>query len=210
MEKSKGTLPVLNKEGKTTDRIDLPEAIFSDRLNKSVIYQAITMYHANFRQGLASTKQRGAVRGGGKKPWRQKGTGRARAGSTRSPLWRGGGVVFGPHPREFNYTVPKKIKLAALRETLNAKFQAKTLICVDELKEKFTKTKEFAKILAVLKINGNVLALMDGCHESLYGVSRNIPHLALMRADDVNALDILSHKTLLLTKTAFNKLLKRL
>ena len=110
-------LPVYNKDGKETDSVELPDEIFGAEINQDVIHQAITMYQASLRSGHASTKERGSVSGGGRKPWRQKGTGRARQGSIRSPLWHKGGVVFGPHPRDFSYTLPKKIKTAALRES---------------------------------------------------------------------------------------------
>src|SRR3990167_90506 len=126
------SFPVHNSEGKKVEEIDLPEEIFGGRINNAILHQVVLMYQANERQGTASTKERGAVSGGGRKPWRQKGTGRARAGSIRSPLW-GGGVVFGPHPRDFSYSLPKKVKAAALRESMNAKYVAKELSCVDQI-----------------------------------------------------------------------------
>lgn len=204
------TLSVLNTSGKEVETINLPEKIFGSPVNTSVLHQAMVMYHASLRQGNASTKERGSVRGGGKKPWRQKGTGRARAGSSRSPLWAGGGVVFGPHPRDFGFTVPKKIKQAALRESLNAKYQDKNLICLEDLKSKFSKTKEFSKILTGLKIQGRILALLDGSDESVKLVSRNIPRFELLRCEDVNAYDVLKNKNLLLTKSSLNKILERI
>ncbi len=126
-------LSILDIKGKESGSIDLPENIFSGRINTHVLHQAIVMYQACQRQGTASTKERACVNGGGKKPYRQKGTGRARAGSTRSPLWKGGGVTFGPHPRDFDYSIPKRIKKAALRESLHAKFLDKNLVCVNDL-----------------------------------------------------------------------------
>ena len=203
-------LPVFNKEGKETDSLELPEKFFDGQVNQDVLHQAVVMYQASLRQGNASTKERGAVSGGGIKPWRQKGTGRARAGSTRAPNWQGGGVVFGPHPRDFGYSLSKKIRTVALRESLNAKFVAKELKCVKELDKKLSKTKEFAAILKALKLEGKILALLDGCDESVFRVSRNIPRFEVMRTQDVNAYDVLRHKTLVLTKEAFKKILKRL
>jgi large subunit ribosomal protein L4 len=200
---------VYNKDGKESSTIDLPDEIFGVHVNQAVIHQAVLMYHNNLREGQASTKVRGDVSGGGKKPWRQKGTGRARQGSIRSPLWHKGGVVFGPHPRDFGYNVPKKIKAIALRETLNAKFKDENLHCVDDLKESLEKTKEFAKILKALKLQGKVLALLDGSDPSVVRVSKNIPYFQLMRAQDVTAFDILRNKNLLVTKTAFKTLLER-
>ncbi|MCB9772520.1 MAG: 50S ribosomal protein L4 [Candidatus Omnitrophica bacterium] len=203
------TLPILSRAGKEIDTVNLPKEIFGVPVNTDVLHQAMVMHQASLRQGNASTKERGAVSGGGKKPWRQKGTGRARAGSSRSPLWAGGGVVFGPHPRDFGYTIPKKIKRAALRESLNAKYQSKTLICLEEFKGKIGKTKEFAEILTTLKLQGKILALLDGCDESVKLFSRNIPRFEMLRCEDVNAYDVLRNKNLLLTKTSLNKILER-
>ena len=202
-------LPVLDNKGKEIESIDLPKEIFESRLNADVIHQAIVMYQASLRQGNASTKERADVSGGGKKPYRQKGTGQARAGSSRSPLWHGGGVTFGPHPRDFGYTLPKKIKKAALRESLKAKSQDNNLLCVGDIKDSFSKTKEFVKFLDGLKLKGKILAVLDGSDESIARASRNIPSFNLMRAQDVNAYDILRNKKLLVTKTAFQNLLER-
>lgn len=203
--------PIHSIEGKETDLIDLPDDIFGVAVNQDVIHQAVLMYQASLRQGNASTKTRKDVSGGGKKPWRQKGTGRARHSSIRSPLWHKGGVVFGPHPRDFSYTIPLKIRKAALRESLNAKFQAKNLICVDDVKKPLSKTKEFAKVLENLKLKngGKILAMLDGSDLSIPRVSRNIPFFNLIRSQDVNAYDILRNKKVLITKTAFKKLLER-
>ena len=203
-------LPVLDKSGKEVDRIDLPDHVFGGRVNSAVIHQAVVMYQACLRQGTASTKERGAVSGGGKKPYRQKGTGRARAGSIRAPQYIGGGVVFGPHPRDYRYTIPQKMKLCALKESLNAKYKADDLLFVTELTETFTKTKDFAKILKLWAERGKILALLDGSDESVQLVSRNIPRFQITRAEDVNAYDVMKNRKLLLTKTALEKILKRL
>ncbi|MDO8580957.1 MAG: 50S ribosomal protein L4 [Candidatus Omnitrophota bacterium] len=201
--------PVLDIAGKEKETIELPDAIFGQSVNRHVLHQAIVKYLASARQGNAATKTRGEVSGGGKKPWRQKGTGRARHGSSRSPLWVGGGVIFGPHPRDFSYDIPKKIKRVALRESLNAKYQDKDLLCVVDLKDPLSKTKEFAKILNALKLKGKILALLDGCDPSILRSSRNIGHFHIMRSEDVNAYDILKNKKLLVTKTAVKNLLVR-
>src|SRR4051812_10831477 len=124
-------LNVVDSEGKKSKSIELPKEKFGVHVNDAVIHQAVVMYQANTRQGNASTKDRAAVSGGGKKPHAQKGTGRARAGSSRSPLWKKGGITFGPQPRDFSVTVPKKVRIAALRESLNAKFLSNELICID-------------------------------------------------------------------------------
>ncbi len=211
--------PILDAEGKQTETFDLPDTIFRLDVRGDIIHQAVVMYLANRRQGTASTKERGAVSGGGKKPYRQKGTGRARAGSIRSPLWHGGGVVFGPHPRDFGYSIPQKVRKAALRESLNAKYISNDLLCIDQLKAPSNKTKDFVKVLdrLHLKGKGKILAIWskeDAQNDSAFSlvlkVSRNIPHFSLMRSQDVNAYDILRNKKVLMTKAAFKNLLERI
>lgn len=202
--------PILNIEGEEIDSIELPDNIFGGKVKKDILHQAVIMYQATKRQGTLGVKDRGAVSGGGKKPFRQKGTGRARAGSNRSPLWADGGVVFGPVMRDFGYTLPKKIKTAALRESLAAKFQDKDLVCVTDISQSFSKTKEFSKMLANLKLKGKILALLDGSDESIQRVSNNIGQFSLLRTQDVNAYDILKCKKLLVTKSAVQKLIDRI
>lgn len=206
-------LDVLNRQGQKSDQIDIPDGIFSDRINKNVIYQAVVMYQASQRQGNASTKTRAEVSGGGIKPYRQKGTGRARAGSIRSPLWVGGGVTFGPKPREFRYSIPRKVKTAALRESLNIRLKDKDLICTDDFIEPLTKTKEFAAILKSFSFIGKRISLLivgDGSDPSLDRVSRNIPGVKIKRSQDVNAYDVLKHRKILLTKSALKNILNRI
>lgn len=203
-------LTVLNKEGKEKETVDLPDEIFESHVNTDVIHQSVVMYQASLRQGNASTKERGSVSGGGKKPFRQKGTGRARAGSTRSPLWKGGGVVFGPHPRDFSYTVPKKIRKRALVEGLKSKYKDQQLFCIEDLIGPFAKTKEFAIILKCLNLKGRTLGLLDGSDSSVALASRNIKDFDLMRVQDVNAYDLLRFKNILVSQTALNELLKRM
>lgn len=204
-------LPIINSQGQKVEDAELPDTLFGGPVNQNVIHQAVVMYNANHRQGNASTKERGAVSGGGKKPFRQKGTGRARAGSIRSPLWHGGGVVFGPHPRDFSYHIPQKMKVAALRESINAKFQSKDLLCVDRLTVTSPKTKDFVKTLIALKLTeGKTLALLDTNDPDIRKVSRNIPFFSFMRAEDVNAYDILRSQKILVTKAALKNLLKRI
>ena len=179
-------------------------------VHDAVIHQAVVMYNANQRQGTASTKTRSDVSGGGKKPWAQKGTGRSRQGSTRSPLWKKGGIVFGPHPRDFGYSVSKKTRVAALRESLNAKFLGNNLLCVDNLEVPSGKTKDFEAILKNLKVEGRTLAVLDGTNEKTLLASRNIARLTLVRAIDANASDIMNNKNVLVTKEALKILLKRI
>src|SRR3989338_9048810 len=202
------SLPVFNNEGKKIEDLSLPEDLFGGRVNRDVLHQAVVRHLAAQRQGTASTKERGSVSGGGKKPFRQKGTGRARAGSSRSPLWRGGGVVFGPHPRDFNYSVPKKVKAAALRESLNAKYMTKDLLCIDRFNIASPKTKDFAKILKALKLSGRILTLLDKSDNDIIKACRNIPLLSYMRAEDVSAYDILRNNKVVASKAAFKNLIK--
>ena len=204
------TLPIHNTQGQAAGTMDLPESVFSPRINQDIIHQAVVMYQASRRQGTASTKERGMVSGGGKKPYRQKGTGRARAGSNRSPLWRKGGVVFGPHPRDFRYDIPRKIKIAALRESMNAKVISQDLFCIDRFDDNFSKTKDFAKFLTGLNLKGKILALLEERDVKFERVSRNIPYFHSMLIKDVNAYDVLRSKKILMTKAAFKKLLERI
>lgn len=202
-------LAVLDTKGVEKSQVNLPEDIFEGHVNTDVIHQAVVKYQASLRQGNAQTKERGDVSGGGKKPYRQKGTGRARAGSSRSPLWHGGGVTFGPTKRDFSYSIPKKIRKAALRESIKAKLNDNNVHCLDDIKESFSKTKEFAQILKDLNIKGRTLALLDGSDSSITLVARNIPYFSLMRSEDVNAYDIFRSKSLLITKTALENLIER-
>lgn len=204
------TLAVFNCEGKEVEQVELADDIFGRPVNQDLIHQAVVMYQACLRQGNAATKDRSQVSGGGVKPWRQKGTGRARAGSSRSPLWRHGGVTFGPQPRDYSYAMPRKMKVAALRESLNARFQDQGLYCLTDVKDKILKTKEFSCIMKALNLKGKVLALLEGCDESVFLASRNIPRFQTLRCEDVNAYDVVKHKNLLLTKTSLQKLLKRI
>jgi large subunit ribosomal protein L4 len=203
-------LNVVDISGKKAASVELPKEKFGVHVHEAVIHQAVVMYNANQRQGNASTKTRKDVSGGGKKPWAQKGTGRARQGSTRSPLWKKGGITFGPHPRDFGYTVSKKTRAAALRESLNAKFVGNQLLCVDNLQVPSGKTKDFVAILKNLKVEGRVLALLDGTNEKTILASRNIPRLTVVRALDANASDIMNNKNVLVTKEALQTLLKRI
>jgi len=203
-------LAILNRQGKTAGEVKIPDSIFGQKVNTKVLHQAVLMYQARQRQGTASTKERADVSGGGIKPYRQKGTGRARVGSIRSPLFIGGGVTFGPHPRDFGYKVPQKVKQAALRESLNAKFQSKNLHCIEELTQTFNKTKEFATILKALKLTGKTLAVLDGSDPSIRKVSRNLPRFHSVPAAEVNAYDILRNKNMIITQTALKTIMKRL
>ncbi len=211
------TLPIHNIEGKEIDTLQLNSAVFDGIINKDAIYQAILEYRANQRKGLASTKTRGEVSGGGRKPWRQKGTGRARVGSTRSPLWRHGGVVFGPHPRDFSYKLPQKIKSLALKSSLNAKVEENNLFILDELKLENAKTKEAAKIFSNLKMNfkkktksDSVLFLSDKLDRELKLSLRNIGFLMMNLSKNTNVYEVMSNQRLIVTKAGLEELTSRL
>jgi large subunit ribosomal protein L4 len=201
-------LAIYNKEGKESGSLEMPE-IFGARVNTYVMHQAVEKYHTSQRQGNASTKDRAQVSGGGKKPWRQKGTGRARHGSSRSPLWRHGGTTFGPLPKVYRYEIPRRITQSALLQSLNAKFQGKKLVCLNEIKGEFKKTKEFAAILHALKLEGSVLFVVESNDEAVKGAAKNIAGLGVKDINELNARDILSHRSLLITKGALEKILKR-
>jgi len=207
-------LPIYNTEGKEVDSLKLDMAVFNGRINTDAIYQVINSYRANQRKGLASTKTRGEVSGGGRKPWRQKGTGRARVGSTRSPLWRHGGVVFGPHPRDFSYSVPDKLKSLALKSALNAKVKEKGIIVLDSLFIPNPKTKEAIRVLSNLKIEPRkkqkVLLLMDSKNDGLIRGFRNINFLNINLATNTNTYEILTHQKLVITRDGLNQLIGRL
>ncbi len=203
-------LPLYNIQGKKVEDMQLPEVLFGGTVKKDIIYQAVVKYQNSRRQGTVNTKERSDVSGGGKKPYRQKGTGRARAGSTRSPLWRGGGTTFGPHPRDFNYTLPQKIRRAALRESLNAKLQNNNVVCINRFEDTLQKTKDFANILKNLKIEGKVLGIVGKEDADIRRISRNIPRFRVVRAEDVNALDIMAYRKVLVTESAMKSLLQRI
>ncbi len=207
------TLPVFNCDGKEIDSIKLDEKIFSDILVAPSVYQAVKQFRAGQRGGNAATKTRGEVSGGGKKPWRQKGTGRARVGSTRSPLWRHGGVVFGPHPRDFSYSIPKKIKETALKSVLSAKAKENRLIVIDELTIAAPKTKAFSGILRNLKIDTRgkkILLILSKADETVKKACKNIACLNVDLAAKVNTYEVLAADKVIATKSSLQDLTKRI
>lgn len=204
-------IPLFDSKGKKAETIELNKEVFNGKFNEALLYQAILMYRANQRKGTVSTKRRGEVRGGGKKPWRQKGTGRARAGSIRSPLWRGGGIIFGPHPRSFRYSLPKNIKRGAFISSLNAKLRDGQIFAIENLSVDEPKTKKMAALLKELKIkNGEkVLFLVEKVDKNLVLASRNIKHLTLRNIDQATALDVLLNDRVGITKNATEALNKK-
>ena len=213
--KNKVDIPVVDVyslSGKKVDKFKLDNDIFNAEIRKGLLHQVIVMYLANQRQGNASTRTRANVRGGGKKPWRQKGTGRARAGSIRSPLWRGGGTVFGPHPREFRFDMPRNAKKQAIISSLSAKTKDSEIVVLEKdptLKQ--PKTKEIVKILAALRIlNGKNLFLHSTKDENLMRSCRNIKNLTLRPCADFNAYDVLSNSRILFSRETHDGIVKRL
>lgn len=200
---------VLNQSGKKTKEINAPKEIFSYPVKEHLLYEAVINYRTNQRHGTASTKTRSEVRGGGRKPWRQKGTGRARAGSNRSPLWRKGGIVFGPKPKTYYYSLPKKVKRNALKSALSMKFAENRLLVLETLDFKEPKTKEGAKLLEMLSLD-SALIVDDHENENLFLSLGNIPKVKAVDHNQVNVYDVLNYKWLVLTQRAFESLIERL
>ncbi|KJS85054.1 MAG: 50S ribosomal protein L4 [Peptococcaceae bacterium BICA1-8] len=193
-----------NKEGSQVGEIELNDQVFGIEPNESVVHEAVVMQQASLRRGTSNTKSRGEVRGGGRRPWRQKGTGRARAGTIRSPLWRGGTIIFGPKPRDYSYSIPKKKRRLALKSVLSAKVLDGELIVVDELSFEQPKTKEMIKVLEALKASKALIVTAE-LEENVDKSSRNIPGVRSLGATGLNVYDILSHDKLILTKEAVAK-----
>lgn len=203
-------LPVIDIFGKEVENLELNPKIFDGRISMGSIYRTIHNYLANQRSGTASTKTRGEVSGGGKKPWRQKGTGRARVGSIRSPLWRHGGTIFGPHPRDFSYSLPTKIKKLALKSALNSFVLNKNIVILNALVLENYKTKTFTQILKKIKLKDKITLVVNSFDENIKLSVRNIPNVELVESRNLNAYDILRSKKLLITKDAFHTVMERL
>lgn len=205
------TLEVINQKGKKVESLKLDKDIFDGKVNNTLMHQAIVIYLSNQRKGLASTKTRGEVRGGGRKPWRQKGTGRARVGSNRSPLWEGGGTTFGPKPHSFHKDMNRKMKGLALKSALNAKLKDNEIIVVDDIKLNSFKTKELCEILGVLKLDKEKVKLVVGTIESNLKMSlNNLKKVNLEKAVNLTTYGALDCKKLVFTKTAFELVEKRI
>ncbi len=204
------TIPIYDLKGKVVENYKLDNAIFDGRVNKALLYQAVVMYSANKRQGTADTKTRGEVSGGGKKPYRQKGTGRARAGSTRSPLWRHGGIVFGPHPRDYHYDMPKKVKRAAFLSSLNSKIVDSKWIGVEAVMIDEPKTRKFKALVDGLKLTGKSLFVLDNLDDNTRLASRNLRGITVKNYRDFNTMDVLHCDMLVMSKAAIEKLPERI
>ena len=196
---------LFKQDGTQNGEVTLNDAIFGIEPNENVVFDAIIMQRASLRQGNHSVKNRSAVRGGGRKPWRQKGTGRARQGSIRSPQWRGGGVVFGPTPRSYSYKLPKKVRRLAIKSVLSTKVAENNLIVVDALNFDAPKTKEFAQVLKNLNVDSKVLVVVEDTNDFATLSARNIPGVTVVAHDNVTVLDVVSNKKMILTQTALTK-----
>ncbi|MCL1878832.1 MAG: 50S ribosomal protein L4 [Defluviitaleaceae bacterium] len=199
------SVAVLNMKGEAAGKIELDDAIFGVEINKHAVHMAVVQHLANRRQGTKSTKTRAEVRGGGAKPWRQKGTGRARHGTSNSPIWTGGGVIFAPKPRDFSFKLNKKLKRLALKSVLTDKVKSDKLIVLDNLALAEIKTKEMVGVCKNLDLS-KALIVMDGSNENVVKSARNIPGIKTAGVNTINVYDILNHDSLVITKAAIAKI----
>ena len=192
---------VYNMEGKEVDSIELNDSIFGVEINEHLVHMAVLQQLANNRQGTQKAKTRSEVRGGGRKPWRQKGTGHARQGSTRSPQWTGGGVVFAPVPRDYSFKLNKKEKRAALKSALTSRVAENKFVVVDELKFDEIKTKKFAEVIKNLQVE-KALVLLNDMDKNVIKSAANIPTVKTAQTNELNVFDVLKYDTVVVTKSA--------
>ena len=193
------------QDGSKNGNVTLNDDIFGIEPNDNVVFDAIVMQRASLRRGTHSVKNRSAVRGGGKKPWRQKGTGRARQGSIRSPQWRGGGIVFGPTPRSYSYHLPKKVSRLALKSVLSSKVAEKSFVVIDSLKFEKPKTKEFASLLDALDISTKTLVVLEDDNEQADLSARNLENVKVITGKGINVLDVANSDKVVITKAALSQ-----
>jgi len=203
-------IAIKNIEGKSQGELEVKFPLVEGGKGTQAVHDTVTAFRAAQRSGTASTKRVGEVAGTNKKPWRQKGTGRARAGSFRSPLWAGGGVVFGPQPRDFAKKVSKQTRSLALRKALSERLKAGDVVVVDDLKLNSPKTKEFVGVISKLELKGTTLVVSTGDDKNLALASRNLPAVTTATSDSLNTYDVLRPDKLLFTKSAFEKVSDRL
>ncbi len=203
------TVSVLSQNNEPVGEVSLPAEVFNGPVRRHLLYETVRMQRANRRAGTAATKTRGFVSGGGKKPWRQKGTGRARAGSIRSPLWVGGATIFGPQPRDYSYRIPASARKAALRSALAAKVREGKLLVLDKITLDAPKTKLLAKLVEDLRI-ANALIVIPERDDVLERAARNLPHVKVLRAEGTNVYDLLRYDRLVMTQEAVNAVVRRL
>jgi large subunit ribosomal protein L4 len=196
---------VVDVTGSQVGELELADAVFGITPNKAVLHDAVVMQQASQRSGTHDVKNRSEVRGGGKKPWKQKGTGRARAGSSRSPIWVGGGTVFGPTPRSYAYKLPKKVRRLAIKSALSSKVVDQDVVVLDALKLSAPKTKEMVQVLKNLGAEKKALVVTNQLEDSAVRAVRNIPGVKLIAAEGVNVLDVLAHDKLIITTDAVSR-----
>ena len=199
-------LDLFKQDGTKVGAVEANDAVFGIEPNQHVLFQAVTLQRASLRQGTHKTKGRSEVSGGGRKPWRQKGTGRARQGSIRSPQWRGGGIVFGPTPRSYAYKLPQKVRRLALKSVYSEKVAENKFVAVDSLEFTAPKTAEFAKVLAALSIDSKVLVILEEGNEFAALSARNLPNVKVATATTASVLDIANSDKLLVTQAAISKI----
>jgi large subunit ribosomal protein L4 len=199
------TVALYNISGAQVGEIELSETVFGIEPNTHVLHEAVVMQQASLRQGTHKVKTRAEVRGGGRKPWKQKGTGRARQGSIRSPQWKGGGVVFGPTPRSYGYKLPKKVRRLAIKSALSSKVLDNSVIVLDQLSLAQPKTKEFAAILKNLNVVSKTLVVTSSFDDNVALSTRNIPGVKFLTAEGLNVLDVMVYDKLIITKDAVSK-----
>jgi large subunit ribosomal protein L4 len=196
---------LFDQKGSKISEVELKDSVFGIEPNEHVLFEAVVMQRASQRQGTHKTKVRSEVAGGGRKPWKQKGTGRARQGSIRSPQWRGGGTVFGPIPRSYSYKLPKKVRRLAIKSALSSKVLEENVLVLESLVFESPKTKEFIGVLQALSVNSKALIVTANLDENVALSARNIPGVTVLTADGINVLDVLNHDKLIMTKAAVEK-----
>ncbi len=195
-------VPLYDMKGEKKGTLELADYVFDAPINEGVIHQALVRHLANMRRGTHSTKTRGEVRGGGRKPWRQKGTGRARHGSIRSPLWRGGGIIFGPKPRDYSQKMPKKMRRLALRGVLTSKVQDEKMIALEDIDFEKPRTKSFIEMLDALNLPKDVLFVIEEDKWTVEKSASNIPGVKVITSNYLNVYDLLKYDRLVMTKDA--------
>ena len=198
-------VPVVDTNNNKIGDISLNEKIFGQPVNEALLHEAVSMALNNRRQGTHATKTRSFVSGGGKKPWKQKGAGRARSGSSRSPVWRGGGIVFGPHPRDYSYSIPRKKSRLALYSALSSKLKENNLVILESFGVTNGKTKEIVSLLRRLNLSESTLIVCDGENTSVYIGGRNLEGVLVMDVKEINVYDLLKYKNLIITKDDIEK-----
>lgn len=196
---------IYNTSGEQVGEIDLIDSVFGIPVHQSVLHDAVVAYLANQRQGTHDTKTRGEIRGGGRKPWRQKGTGRARHGTSSSPIWKGGGTVFGPHPRDYSIKLPRKIKRLAMKSALSSRVESGGIVVLEDLRLDQPKTKDMAQILENLKVSKKALVVTANIDQNIIKSARNIPGIKPTTACFLNVYDVMAHDTLVITREAVNQ-----